>query len=359
MAGNTIFKIKRTTISGRVANTTTLSNVGELALNVTDGIMYSTNGSSIFAIGSNNINLNITGTATINAITANNFLGNPGQVLTSNGNGIYWSTTGSTLSSPVRQVYSADGLTNTFTVDGGYSANNLDVYINGVKLQMNIEANVQSGSTFTILNSNPPAGAYIEVVGAQTISANSVVQKTGDTMSGALTVNSNINVSGNLNFLTNNKSLNFKTVNGNNVNFVQQNDDNFVFYSTNTSGGQRPIWAIYANSVTSNLNILTGVSISNNTLGLGSPSIGTNGYTYLPNGLIMQWGRFTCNSTPGGPVSVTFPISFPNNLFSLNITQKHAGSGGVFAFNAESTSGFTCRNSINTGDYLFFQALGN
>lgn len=353
MAGNTIFKIKRTTVSGRVANTTTLTNVAELALNVADGIMYSTNGSSIFAIGSNNVNLNITGTATINAITANNFLGNPGQVLTSNGNGIYWSTTGSSLSSPVRQTYSADGLTNTFVVSGGYSANNLDVYINGVKLQMNVEANVQNGSTFTILNSNPPAGAFIEVVGAQTISANSVVQKTGDTMSGAL------NIGANLNIITNNKALTFKTLNGNTVSFIQQNDDNFVFYTTNTAGGQRPVWAIYANSVTSNLNILVPTNFSSNTLGLGSSSLATNGYSYLPNGLIMQWGRFTCNSTPGGPVSVTFPITFPNNLFSLNITQKHAGSGGVVAFNAESTSGFTCRNSINTGDYLFFQAIGN
>jgi len=51
---NNLIQIKRTSISGRAANTTTLPNPGELALNMTDGILYSGNGSVVFEIGANN-----------------------------------------------------------------------------------------------------------------------------------------------------------------------------------------------------------------------------------------------------------------------------------------------------------------
>lgn len=50
--------IKRTSVSGRTPNTSNLST-GELALNMTDGIMYSSNGSNIFEIGANVTSLSI------------------------------------------------------------------------------------------------------------------------------------------------------------------------------------------------------------------------------------------------------------------------------------------------------------
>lgn len=91
MANNRI-QIKRTSVSGREANTTTLTNPGELAINMTDGIMYSTNGTVVFAIGANLINQKITGNLTVKAIIANSSLGTAGQVLTTNSTGVYWST---------------------------------------------------------------------------------------------------------------------------------------------------------------------------------------------------------------------------------------------------------------------------
>ena len=45
---NNLIQIKRTSVSGRAANTLTLPNAGELALNMTDGILYSTNGQNVF-----------------------------------------------------------------------------------------------------------------------------------------------------------------------------------------------------------------------------------------------------------------------------------------------------------------------
>ena len=60
-------QIKRTSVSGRAANTTTLTNPGELAINMTDGIMYSTNGSVVFEVGANLSSLAISGTPAINS----------------------------------------------------------------------------------------------------------------------------------------------------------------------------------------------------------------------------------------------------------------------------------------------------
>ena len=108
-------------------------------------------------------NLEITG-----AVAANSSNGGGGQVLTSNGTGVYWAPAGASPVNAVRQLYVADGTTNVFTVTGGYVANNLDVFINGVKLQTNIEANVQSGSTFTIITDTPPVDSVIEVLGLVT-----------------------------------------------------------------------------------------------------------------------------------------------------------------------------------------------
>jgi hypothetical protein len=86
---NNKIQIKRTSVSGKTPNTTNI-DVGELALNVSDGIMYSTNGSVVFEIGANNVNARVTGTLTVNAVSANGSLGSAGQVLHSNGSTVYW-----------------------------------------------------------------------------------------------------------------------------------------------------------------------------------------------------------------------------------------------------------------------------
>ena len=74
MANNTI-QLKRTSIPGRVANTTTLPNPGELAINMNDGILYSTNGSVVFEIGSN------LSTLTVNSLSYPSTDGSVGEVL--------------------------------------------------------------------------------------------------------------------------------------------------------------------------------------------------------------------------------------------------------------------------------------
>lgn len=64
MANNKI-QVKRTSISGRTPNTSDPANTqyisaGELALNMADGIMYTSNGSVVIEVGSNNTTQNVT-----------------------------------------------------------------------------------------------------------------------------------------------------------------------------------------------------------------------------------------------------------------------------------------------------------
>ena len=64
-----VIQIKRTSVSGRAPNTSNSSNssfidTGELALNLTDKKMFSSNG-SLFEIGSNLSSLSVTGNTSV------------------------------------------------------------------------------------------------------------------------------------------------------------------------------------------------------------------------------------------------------------------------------------------------------
>jgi len=88
---NTVFQIKRTTVTSRTPNTTNSSNsafldTGELALNLTDRKLFSSNGSAHFEVGANLSSLTLTG-----PLTASSSNGTNGQFLASNGTGVYWS----------------------------------------------------------------------------------------------------------------------------------------------------------------------------------------------------------------------------------------------------------------------------
>ena len=78
MANNKI-QVKRTSTSGLIPNTTNSGNskfidAGELALNMADGILYSSNGSVAIPIGANNVNVNVSNTLIVNAITASGYV---------------------------------------------------------------------------------------------------------------------------------------------------------------------------------------------------------------------------------------------------------------------------------------------
>ena len=118
MAGTT-FQIKRTGVSGRQPNTTNGSNsayieVGELALNFVDGILYSSDGSALIEVGANVTNQNITG-----SLTANGSFGSNGSILFSNGSGIYWGD----IEGGLVSVSTDDSINGTGTVGSPLSVN--------------------------------------------------------------------------------------------------------------------------------------------------------------------------------------------------------------------------------------------
>ncbi|MCF0149590.1 MAG: hypothetical protein HUJ77_14490 [Clostridium sp.] len=46
-------------------------------------------------------------------------------------------------------------------------------------------------------------------------------------------------------------------------------------------------------------------------------SKGSSGYTKLPNGIVIEWGVVE-NATSGVNTSITFPIEFPNTIFTMS-----------------------------------------
>jgi hypothetical protein len=95
MANNKI-QVKRTSTSARTPNTTNSGNTqyiaaGELALNMADGILYTSNGSVVIEIGANNTNARVSNTITLNSINAAGSIGTAGQVLSVNSTGgVFW-----------------------------------------------------------------------------------------------------------------------------------------------------------------------------------------------------------------------------------------------------------------------------
>lgn len=102
---NTTFQLRRSSVAGKVPNTSTLS-IGELAVNLTDQKLYSSNGSGIFEIGANLTNL------TVGGIQANGSYGSSGQVLTSNGSITYWAEPTASFSALTDTPTSFDGYGN-------------------------------------------------------------------------------------------------------------------------------------------------------------------------------------------------------------------------------------------------------
>lgn len=60
------------------------------------------------------------------------------------------------------------------------------------------------------------------------------------------------------------------------------------------------------------------------TTGPGNPVASANGVTYLPGGLILQWGQLVVPA--GGSNTFSFPVSFPNQCFAAYTTTRAIGA---------------------------------
>jgi hypothetical protein len=133
---------------------------------------------------------------------------------------------------------------------------------------------------------------------------------------------SSLNVTGNILLANNNTKLQFTAANGSsNVYFIQQNDDNFVFYTTNTSGGTRAVFNIYANTLGTNSNgaLRFNTSIDLATSGiLANGSFGSSGQVLTSNGSSVYWSTV---SGGGGSVNTAAQYTWTNtHTFSSNVS---------------------------------------
>ena len=201
--------------------------------------------------------------------------------------------------------------------------------------------------------------------------------------------NTNQNITGNLAISTNNKRITFTPLaGGSNVYFIQQNDDNFVFYSTNTINQPRAVFSIYANSITSNLNFSAPVNFAANVGAITSNgSTGTAGQVLTSNGSATYWSTVsgsgtvtsvaTGNGVTGGPITTTGTISVVANngitsntsgLFVtqgtgtvVNATGVHVNSTyiGTIASNSATYANSSVTNTFTVGTASYFVANGN
>lgn len=129
-----------------------------------------------------------------------------------------------------------------------------------------------------------------------------------------------------------------------------------------------------------NLGDVSNVQAARNNLGLGSAatmnafgtngsldftsSNGFNGYTRLPNGLIMQWGQVNVNAD--SVAQVTFPTPFPNAPFHFSWMQRVdtgydqtiQASTGLQCFGNLTNSGALILNGDNKNGPAYWFAIG-
>ena len=154
------FQLKRTTVSGRTANTTNAANAafidkGELAVNLADRKIFSSDSSNaIFEVGSNLASLQVT------TVVANGSSGTAGQVLSSNGTAVYWSSAAGGGSGTVTNIATANGLSG-----GPITSNGTIGVTSGSTLTVNT-AGIHVNSALAITSLAASSNVQVGTVGA-------------------------------------------------------------------------------------------------------------------------------------------------------------------------------------------------
>ncbi len=91
-----------------------------------------------------------------------------------------------------------------------------------------------------------------------------------------------------------------------------------------------------------------------------TPVAATNGKSFLPGGLIIQWG--SAGATADATV-VAFNTAFPNNLYSCVVSHTSAGAaeatGNVVSAASKTLNGFTLRVTGTGSASYSYIAIGN
>ena len=137
--------------------------------------------------------------------------------------------------------------------------------------------------------------------------------------------------------IDNNKNIRFQTVNtAAYVGMRQQNDDNFVFYSTNTAYGERAIWSVFANSITSAFSV-SSPTIFNANVNLGQVALTVNNSTGSAGQVLTTNGSSTYWSTVSGSGTVNVNAQYVwTNLHTFQANISFTGNNISFVTNTGS-----------------------
>ena len=127
---------------------------------------------------------------------------------------------------------------------------------------------------------------------------------------------------------------------------------NFVISNTTSA-------VVTANLAGITLGASANVSIPSNTglvLGTGSLATSANGFTYLPNGLLMNWGVFAANSST--TTNAIFAKAFTTAVFSVTTTSVAGAFYTYLAANAALSNVAIRSSSTTTASNVQFIAIG-
>lgn len=153
----TKFKVKRSTVSG-VTPTTSDIDTAELAINLPDRKLFTSNGTAVYELGSNLTNLSVSANLNIGAsgdivlapgagISANGGLGTTGQVLHSNGSSIYW--TAATINTAAQYAW-----TNTHTFAANVTFDTSTLFVDATNDEVGIGTTAPSAKLDIVGDSN-------------------------------------------------------------------------------------------------------------------------------------------------------------------------------------------------------------
>lgn len=145
------FQIKRTTTTGRTPNTTNAANstyiaAGELAINLTDDKLFSSDGTNLIEIGSNLSSLSVTGNtvvaqinatslyvgANVNLTTTNIFVGNTTVNVNITSTGATWANATSATTSNQAGLYVGNSTVNAVLTASSLTINSVPISIIGI-----------------------------------------------------------------------------------------------------------------------------------------------------------------------------------------------------------------------------------
>ena len=196
---NTKIQLKRSSVAGKIPTTSDIS-IGELGLNLTDRILYSSDGTNIFAVGANLVNQRIT-----NAITIDNdknlywrtvnTSATVGMRQQSDDNFVFYSTNTTYGARPVFSIFAnSDTSAFSFSTPVTFNANVTKLAANGT-----------TGTASQVLTADGSGGIYWSSPGAASVNVQAQY-----TWTNTQTFQANISFTGNnISFVTNTGSVLF------------------------------------------------------------------------------------------------------------------------------------------------------